>query len=256
MKCTGWLVTAIASVISCILLFSGFVMSIGEVTRPPASDWQSLDTGDRKVPLDGGAFSLVALGDSLTRGTGDDSGKGYVGMLKEAFEKRHDRVIVHNFGVQGATLSDLLKQIEEREVKRTIADASVITVSIGGNDLFRGGRSLQNFDPEVLSSIQTAAVQNIDKLFAGIRAVNREAPVVYVGLYNPFPEWQDANLYAKVVHDWNYQVSLKASQYDNVVVVPTFDIIRDPETDLYSDHFHPNGKSYQHIARRILEGLQ
>ena len=66
-------------------------MSIGEVTRPPASDWQSLDTGDRKVPLDVGAFSLVALGDSLTRGTGDDSGKGYVGVLKEAFEKRHDR---------------------------------------------------------------------------------------------------------------------------------------------------------------------
>ena len=33
-------------------------------------------------------MTVVALGDSLTRGTGDDTGKGYVGLVTENLKER------------------------------------------------------------------------------------------------------------------------------------------------------------------------
>lgn len=260
MRQKTWLIVLTASILSLLLLFSGFVMSVRDVSNPPEkevdmntdkeNDIDSVDPGSH------GTFNFVALGDSLTRGMGDENGKGFVGVLQGSLEQEHDRVIVHNYGVRGATLPELLEQVEQTEIRRTIEEASVITVTIGGNDLFDEGMLVEGLDLEKMEDIQSTAIQNIDQLFDVIRSITAETPIVFVGLYNPFPDLEEAKTVAKIVHDWNYQVSLKANEYENIAVVPTYDIIRDPEEDLYSDHFHPNSKSYERIAERILETLK
>lgn len=253
MKKQTWLIVCTACVLSFVLLLSGFVMSVRDVANPPETDLQVDSEPERDTETaDNGTFTLVALGDSLTRGTGDQSGKGYVGVLKESLEKEKGKVIVHNHGVRGATLSELLEQLKEKEIRRTVEKASVITVTIGGNDLFNEGKPLEHLDLAAMKDIQETAAQHINELFAAIRSVNQEAPVLYVGLYNPFPDLGEAKAYAKIVHEWNYEVTLKANEYENIAVVPTFDIIRDPDEDLYSDHFHPNSKSYERIAERMV----
>lgn len=257
MKQKTWLIVLAASVLSFLLLFSGFVMSVRDVIKPPeiGVDIETNKGNDIKSAEHGG-FHLVALGDSLTRGTGDANGKGFVGFLQESLEQEHDGVMVHNFGVRGATLPELLEQIEQTEIQRTIEEASVITVTIGGNDLFNEGIILEGLDLNEMKDIQSTSIQHLDKLFDTIRTINEETPIIYVGLYNPFPDLEGAKAVAKIVHEWNYQVSLKADEYENIAVVPTFDIIRNPDKDLYSDHFHPNSKTYQRIAKRILDDLK
>lgn len=252
----AWLVVLFASTLSLTLLLGGFVLSLLEVTDSPPSDVQKSTRSDPpKGTTDSGTVSLVALGDSLTRGIGDASGGGYVGRLKEALESEGPRVAVHNHAVNGMTLSELLAQLRQKDIRRTLADASLITVTIGGNDLFHHGEFLESWDPHEMNHIKEIAVDQIEELFDAMRAINREAPLIYIGLYNPFPDLEKATAYAKIVHEWNHEVSLKASDYDHVVVVPTFDLIRDAQQDLASDHFHPNERSYKRIAARVAEVL-
>lgn len=251
----AWLVVLVASTLSFTLLLGGFVLSLLEVTDSPQDVQKSTRTDTPKEVTDSGTVSLVALGDSLTRGIGDASGEGYVGGVKGALESEGRRVAVHNHAVNGMTLSELLAQLRQKDIRRTLADASLITVTIGGNDLFHQGKFLESWNLQEVNHIKAIAVDQIGELFDEIRAINREAPLIYIGLYNPFPDLEKATTYAKIVHEWNYEVSLKASDYDHVVVVPTFDLIRDTQQDLSSDHFHPNERSYQRIAARVAELL-
>ena len=53
---------------------------------------------------------VVALGDSLTRGTGDVSGKGYVGLVTSQLKEdlSPQEIIVSNLGINGQTSAQLL----------------------------------------------------------------------------------------------------------------------------------------------------
>ncbi|WP_230136457.1 GDSL-type esterase/lipase family protein, partial [Peribacillus frigoritolerans] len=88
-------------------------------------------------------FTVVAIGDSLTRGTGDETGKGYVGLVIEDLKSEYNRKpIIHNLGINGQVSKELVQQVRQPEVKRQIQAADVILVTIGGNDLFQKGRTL------------------------------------------------------------------------------------------------------------------
>ena len=61
----------------------------------------------------GGAFRIVALGDSITDGTGDPIGKGYASRVSEALRKNRRIVIFTNLAVGGAETEDVLDGHEE-----------------------------------------------------------------------------------------------------------------------------------------------
>src|SRR5579884_3966571 len=76
----------------------------------------------------------LILGDSLARGTGDETGLGIGGRLVDDLRQRHIRTNdVINLAVNGARTGDLLQQLQSRNVQTLIAQANVIIVSIGGN---------------------------------------------------------------------------------------------------------------------------
>jgi len=82
---------------------------------------------------------LVALGDSIALGIGDETGGGYVERLRAGLEAVRGREIrAVNLGVNGLRSDQLLKRLDEKpDILETVSEAGIITVSVGGNDLAR-----------------------------------------------------------------------------------------------------------------------
>ena len=70
---------------------------------------------------------VVALGDSLTRGTGDDSGKGYVGLVQRVKRRLKflKKITVYNLGINGQTSTNLLQHLDQQNIKRQMADPTL-----------------------------------------------------------------------------------------------------------------------------------
>ncbi|WP_318502667.1 SGNH/GDSL hydrolase family protein [Bacillus sp. T3] len=199
------------------------------------------------------AVQIVALGDSLTRGTGDTEGKGYVGYLVQNLEKKTDqKLALSNLGIKGLTTEQLAQQVKQKEVQRQVENADILLITIGGNDLFRGGQGLGDMSPESLQPIEAAFDINLHTILTDIRNVNPTADIFFIGLYNPFIDLEKAEDTSKVVREWNYKSAEISAMYPNTVFVPTFDLFQLNVNDyLFSDHFHPNTEGYQLIAERV-----
>jgi lysophospholipase L1-like esterase len=197
--------------------------------------------------------TIVALGDSLTRGTGDEEGKGYIGYLIEELEERtSENLTLNNYSVKGYRSEQLLNQVKGETIQSQIKNADIILMTIGGNDLFQGGQTLVNPDEESIDLVEEQYLENLKETLDLIKANNQHAIVFLVGLYNPFIDLDDASLTTTVVRDWNYSTNQLLDQYPNSVFVPTFDLFQLKVNDyLYSDKFHPNNKGYRLIAERV-----
>nr|WP_035099190.1 SGNH/GDSL hydrolase family protein [Anoxybacillus tepidamans] len=196
---------------------------------------------------------LVALGDSLTRGTGDETGKGYVGYTLDALRKKTKRPIqVTNLAIKGQQSTQLVTQIQKVEVQRQLRQADFVFMTIGGNDLFQGGEALRNFSRARIDEAKKVYLKNLDSVFRTIRAINPRAVVFYIGLYNPFNQLNNAKMTSAIVREWNYASAEVAARYPNIIAVPTYDLFELHVNDyLYSDQFHPNKEGYKLIGERV-----
>lgn len=196
---------------------------------------------------------VVALGDSLTRGTGDDSGKGYIGYLVEELEeKSKEKITLHNFGVKGFRSEQLVAHLKQAEIQRQIKQADYIVITIGGNDLFQGGQTFMEMDEKKIVGIREGYLKNLQAILKELRSLNSEAVIFDLGLYNPFIDLNDSQLTTKIVRDWNYETSKLLDQDPQTIYIPTFDLFQLKVNDyLYTDKFHPNAEGYKLIAERI-----
>jgi lysophospholipase L1-like esterase len=242
-----WIVSFI-SIISCLLFAAGLGMSIYNYVSaskvsiremPKPKQETSSSTKSTKE------YTIVALGDSLTRGTGDAAGKGYVGYLKDNLEeKTKKKILLSNFGIKG--------QVQQQQIQRQIKSADTVLITIGGNDLFQGGQTLQNLNKSNIQKLENDYLKNVDSILKSIRSANKDATIYLIGLYNPFSNLQDAKATTAIVREWNYNSSELSANYKQTVFVPTFDLFQLKVDDyLYTDKFHPNAKGYKLIAERV-----
>ena len=196
---------------------------------------------------------VVALGDSLTRGTGDDKGKGYIGYLVEELEEKSDeKITLHNFGVKGYRSEQLLNHVKQAEIQRQIRQADYILITIGGNDLFQGGQALLEMDKKKIVEARQAYIENLQALLKELKSLNDTAVIFHIGLYNPFIDLNDSAETTSIVRDWNYETSKLLDGNEQTIYVPTFDLFQLSVNDyLYSDKFHPNAEGYRLIAERV-----
>jgi lysophospholipase L1-like esterase len=199
-------------------------------------------------------LAIVALGDSLTKGTGDESGKGYIGDVIEQIKKRsNSKIQLINLGINGERSDELRLQVKQKEVQRQMSEANFMFVTIGGNDLFRGGQGLIDSSPKTIAVIEKKYLRNVEATLKEIRDSNQEATVFLIGLYNPFINLQNGKETSKIIRHWNYESAEISAEFPKVVFVPTFDLFELKVNDyLYSDNFHPNSKGYQLIAERVV----
>lgn len=245
--------TLVFSVLSLILMMFGLGWTIQNqfFSNGAAGAIQEKKPVDEDTGKDGKV--VVALGDSLTRGTGDDKGKGYIGYLVDELEgKSKEKITLHNFGVKGYRSNQLLDQLKQREIQRKIQSADYILITIGGNDLFQSGQTFLQMDEQKIAQTKESYLKNLESILKELRSINNSAVIFHIGLYNPFIDLNDSELTTKVVRDWNYDTNQLLDQNEMAVYVPTFDLFQLSVNDyLYTDKFHPNAEGYRLIAERV-----
>ncbi|MDF2925717.1 MAG: Lysophospholipase L1-like esterase [Paenibacillaceae bacterium] len=229
---------------------------LGQTAAPVAAGGTPAPASTAPLPIPeeaDGRLRIVALGDSLTRGTGDSAGKGYAGYAADNLEDRREgEVELVNYGVDGLTAPRLLTMLEQDNVKQDVLQADIIFVSIGGNDLYLGGQTLLNLNTERVAEQQKAFNGHLSALLTELRRLNGRAPIYALGLYNPFSTLNSAAVTNKAVREWNGGAEETASGFSGAVVVPTYDLFQlNLEELLHTDHFHPNAEGYKLIGERL-----
>ena len=244
-------ITAIA-VLFCLVWLVGLGWAVGEYYAGNKEKVPERSTATNEVKNTKG-LTIVALGDSLTRGTGDETGKGYVGILMDEIKEKTKRPVqLTNLGINGQRSDQLRKQVQEKEVGRQIEKADLVLVTIGGNDLFRGGQGLMDYGTGDIATIEKKYLENLKAIFEQIRRNNPNDNVFFIGLYNPFIDLDQGKEMSKVVRHWNYDSAEISAAFPKIIFVPTFDLFELKVNDyLYSDKFHPNSKGYRLIAERV-----
>jgi len=277
-----WRIAGTAAFLATILLIIGFGYAVRTVVFPgkavsgtgaaPAPAASTAPTSSSAASGDFSSVSrvtILAVGDSLTRGIGDTSGKGgYVDRVKDGLQKQLGKdVYVWNLAVSGAKTADLLRQLDEKN--GAIADAAkkanVILLTIGGNDLFDIGigdpQAAAQADKLTLdyASIQKKlpdAYKRLESSLTRLSQLNPRAKIIYLMFYHPFPDYDKERAGALLVQQWYAKAFEIANKLGNVTVVPTYDLFdQSPPKYLFSDHFHPNSEGYARMAERVLQAL-
>ena len=256
-----WFFPAALGLATAAVLAAGFAAALqgrlGEPVDPSATPVPAPAAPAATATADG-AFRIVALGDSLTRGTGDAAGGGgYPERVAAALRKAGLTVSVDNLAVDGSETGDFLRKMEAADVARRVAAANLILVSIGGNDLSHSLRSVVPGETatDPTAAAMTGASLNLQRILSLLRKANPSAPIRLLGLYNPFPETFDKRMAKETLLKWNVALEEASYSVSGASVVPTADLFDERPDRLSSDRFHPGPNGYGEIASRILSTL-
>ena len=236
------------------------------VTFPPP---QALPTGP---------VSMIAIGDSLTQGDGDETVRGYPGRLLELVSVDRPGSTVTNFGQSGWTsdalingdqgmLGQLERAVGEVEFAVSQNRGAVVFLWIGSNDLWYlyeyGGDVTDTQEQEDLERFSA----NMDTILIDLR---RSGAQVIVGLLDDQslrPVALQGQAFTAITSDeltrmsaqdkrYNEVIAQKAQQY-GLLTVDFFntDIFTNPAT-LADDGNHPNQAGYDLITQKWYEALK
>ncbi|WJH34139.1 GSCFA domain-containing protein [Paenibacillus sp. CC-CFT747] len=267
-----WRTAGAIGLLSTLLFLFGFVYAVQTTLNPKPTE---LGQAPAPTPqpqqnaLDSSKIQILALGDSLTKGTGDTSGKGYVERVKEGLAKDLKKeVFVWNYAVIGSTTQQLLDSLNKpgSQLPDFIKQSNVILLTIGGNDIFRTGvngnnilnsKGELNIDMDSLANNLPEATARLDKIFTRIAELNPKAKIVYTMFYHPFLDVDPDRKGSKAVQDFADAASRSANKYSNITVVPTYDLFQQNLLKyLYNDHYHPNQEGYARMAERVRQVLE
>ncbi|MCM3088752.1 SGNH/GDSL hydrolase family protein [Bhargavaea ginsengi] len=204
---------------------------------------------------------LVGLGDSLTQGVGDDRKReGYVGRLAVKMEewKGVKGVVVHNLAKRGRRSDQLAEQLSDPRVRQTIAEADILTLTIGGNDLMKVVKEdLFNLDAKAFEGKLEPFMDRLSTSLFQVRRANPDAVLIVLGLYNPLTIVTDEESeFDGILSDWNAVLEDAAVADGRACYVPVDDLfITNRDLVYHTDFFHPNGKGYSRMTDRIMDAL-
>ncbi|MBN8582785.1 MAG: hypothetical protein J0L96_19125 [Anaerolineae bacterium] len=235
------------------------------VSLPPAS------------PLPAGAVHIVALGDSLTQGDGDDTGRGYPGRLLDMVNAVRPDSTLTNFGQSGWSSDALINgdQGLESQLTRAVSElqdatsqgkAGLALVWIGSNDLWY----LYEFGGDIDDAGDASDAQrfeaNIDTILSQLRGTGAQVVIALLDDQSKRPIALKGEAFVAITPDemsrmsahvdvYNQIIRDKAAQYGALTVdFYSTDIFTNPAT-LYDDGNHPNQAGYDIIAQKWYEAI-
>ena len=222
--------------------------------------------------LPSGPLTLVALGDSLTQGDGDDSGRGYPGRLLEMINAVRPGSTVTNLGQSGWNSDALINgdQGIESQLERAVAElqtaiaqgrGAVALVWIGSNDLWYlyeyGGDINDEGDAQDFQHFAS----NMDTILSRLRGTGAAVIVALLDDQSKRPVALKGEAFTSVTPEELARMSVQVGRYNTIIVTKAAqygaltvdfyntDIFTNPAT-LYDDGNHPNGAGYDLIAQR------
>lgn len=207
---------------------------------------------DKNPETKPGEKQVVAFGDSLTYGYGDEKGSGYIDTLEKRLNKQNkEEFDFTNEAIYGLESSGVLNQLSDFRTTRMLDDADYFILFIGTNDLINSnGGNLNNIKPEAIEKGQEVYLQNLKGILKILKDNNDDAPILLLGLYNPYP---DSGQIEKIIDDWNKEILVTVKQENRITYIPTNDLFKGKaKNDYFSDSLHLNDKGYRLIAQRIM----
>ncbi|CAI6029650.1 Spore germination lipase LipC [Paenibacillus sp. JJ-100] len=197
-------------------------------------------------------YRYVAIGDSLTVGTGALLGTGFVPIYRRMAEMNlRTFVSMENLGVNGLTTGEMLQMVNAHpRVRQALREADIITISIGGNDLIRtfkasGGIPSASKMTQVLGETR----HHVSQVMRQIRQLKGDHKyfVRSIGLYNPYPQSTEAAYWVR-----QYNSYLNGAGSGNYACVQVYDRFAGRERELlFWDRVHPNARGYRVIAEQL-----
>ena len=215
-----------------------------------------------EIKADTSKLYYLALGDSLTRGIGDEEQKsGYTKRLVEKLVQSTEvaEVILDNRGKRGRRSDQLLGLIKKGHYDYELKNAELITLTIGGNDIMKVVKKdlfelkREDFDKELVQF-----ENRYKEILNEIRMENSEVPIIIIGLYNPFSVITDEiTEFESIITEWNDTIEAASSKYENACFVDIQDLFDENANLVYhSDFFHPNGYGYTIMTERIISMMK
>ena len=240
------------------------VTSIPAIELPPTS------------ALPAGPVTMVALGDSLTQGDGDDTGRGYTVRLLDMVNAKRPGSTMNNLGQSGwnsdalingdqGLSGQLTRSLGELEIAAAEGRGPVALVWIGSNDLwylYEFGEGTNEND--ILDAEHFAS--NMDVILGRLRAAGAQVIVALLDDQSRRPVALKGEAFTSITPDelnrmslqvarYNEIISEKAAQYGALTVdFYSTDIFTNPAT-LYDDGNHPNAAGYDIIAQKWFDAL-
>lgn len=253
-----WRLPALVAAGAALVFSAGFWLALNGAFGEPIGEPPPPPSAPRPVARREGERLLLVVGDSLAKGTGDETGRGFAGDVFDAFRKRGPARLV-NLGVNGAESADVRAVVAAPNVRSIAASADAILLCAGGNDLSHAVTRDLRSPAELAAAVEKARdayAGNLRAILKDLREANPGSPIYVVGLYDPFGmEGPQGRLGRSVLLGWNNLVAETALSFPGVHVVPTFDLFDGRPDRLAVDRFHPNRKSYALIAERVVQLL-
>ncbi|WP_042475507.1 GDSL-type esterase/lipase family protein [Bacillus ndiopicus] len=281
------------SVLCCFILLAGCSVTVDESEIEPEEYERSLGTESVPMPIEdalyveqtkkesiveklGEMFQLdwlnrkeidaqdiqyIAFGDSLTEGVGDEyKRQGFTERLTEKLEKWPAIATVNldNRGKKGRRSERLLELLEKGHYDKELADANLVTITMGGNDVMKIVKSdIFSLKKEMFDAERENFKNNYEQIIEKIRAQNAEVPLILIGFYNPFSIVVDETTpFEKIIEEWNNEILQLAVQDGNACFIPVDDLFHTNEDLVYhTDFFHPNAKGYERMTDRIVSAM-
>ena len=216
--------------------------------------------------------TLVALGDSLTVGDGDESGGGYPARLLTQLSKEAPGSTLENLAQSGWTSDDLINtQLEPAVAALRAAPGGapkLALVWIGSNDLFGlynyvcpmdYGNDYARCEPESLQQFRS----NLKRILGSLKATGARLYIALLDDQSKRPVMTNPQLrrdsYDKITADDVSRMSVQTGKYNAVIreLAASFDAttvdffgtkIFETSATLSEDGNHPNGAGYDAIA--------
>lgn len=228
MKKRGWIVSILVIL---VLVIGGiaYMQITKHDSNTPVTQQTKADSKQTKSSI-----NLVALGDSLTQGVGDQSKNGgYVGIIKDKLASTYDiKVHTSNYGVSGDRSDQILTRLDKStKFQNNLKSADVIVMTVGGNDLLQLLQKVEfaSSTSEITSSLNSGSKtydKKLNQLLTQVRKYNTDAPIFLFSIYNPFYVYfAHVDSLTDSVHEWNDTSKETLSKYGPAYFVDVDDLM-------------------------------
>lgn len=206
----------------------------------------------------GGKLNYLVLGDSIGVGAG----------IVNSDEACYGRIVAdtngynyENHAVSGYSSSALLAHMKLPNVRNSIKDADIISLSIGGNDFLTSNMVQLGFEAAILNDFSTfdkiaeSFYENYCEIIAEIKELNPNAVILAQTLYNPMNN-AISDFYQEGVNRLNSCYRRYLSEHPGSIhIVDVAGAFAGHPEYIATDCVHPNAQGNVVIAKLVLQKL-